>query len=134
MGTARASRQRRATRSLLRSARPAPTGAADTTPGKTSRPLSGRQIVAVCDGTVAFAGWDGPYGNKVIITHADGTQTMYAHMLRLAVRGGPVRSGQTIGYLGGTGNVTGPHLHFEALVNGTAVDPIAWLHRHGVTP
>ncbi len=94
----------------------------------------GTPIVAVCDGTVAFAGWDGPYGNKVILTHADGTQTMYAHLLRLAVTGGPVHAGQIIGYLGGTGNVTGPHLHFEALLDGVAVDPIAWLHRHGVTP
>jgi murein DD-endopeptidase MepM/ murein hydrolase activator NlpD len=94
----------------------------------------GTPIVAACDGRIAFAGWDGPYGNKVIITHADGTQTMYAHMLRLAVSAGPVDAGQTIGYLGATGNVTGPHLHFEALVNGVAVDPVAWLRCHGVSP
>jgi murein DD-endopeptidase MepM/ murein hydrolase activator NlpD len=78
----------------------------------------GTPIHAAADGTVIIArnngGWNGGYGNYVVITHDNGTQTLYAHMSHAIVSAGePVSSGQTIGYVGMTGLTTGPHLHFE---------------------
>ena len=78
----------------------------------------GTPIHAAAGGTVIIArnngGWNGGYGNYVVITHSNGTQTLYAHMSRPIVTSGQtVSSGQTIGYVGMTGLTTGPHLHFE---------------------
>ena len=78
----------------------------------------GTPIHAAADGTVIIArnngGWNGGYGNYVVITHDNGTQTLYAHMTHAIVSPGQsVSSGQTIGYVGTTGLATGPHLHFE---------------------
>lgn len=78
----------------------------------------GTPIHAAADGIVIIArnggGWNGGYGNYVVITHANGTQTLYAHMKNTIVTPGQsVDSGQIIGYVGMTGHTTGPHLHFE---------------------
>lgn len=77
----------------------------------------GTTIVASAEGVVIVArgsGWNGGYGNYVVIAHPNGTQTLYAHLDRLATREGTeVAQGQLIGYSGSTGRSTGPHLHFE---------------------
>ena len=78
----------------------------------------GTPIHAAADGTVIIArsngAWNGGYGNYVVITHENGTQTLYGHMTRAIVSSGQsVSSGQVIGYVGSTGESTGPHLHFE---------------------
>ncbi|MBI4616078.1 MAG: M23 family metallopeptidase [Planctomycetes bacterium] len=75
---------------------------------------SGRPIGAARGGTVSYAGWMGGYGNLVRLDHGNGYQTYYAHQSSMAVRVGQgVETGQTIGYVGSTGNSTGPHVHFE---------------------
>jgi septal ring factor EnvC (AmiA/AmiB activator) len=89
---------------------------------------TGTPIGASKGGTVIFAGWQGGYGNLTLIDHGDGVVTAYAHQSRFAVGSGArVSQGQTIGYVGNTGNSTGPHLHFETRVNGNAVNPRQYL-------
>lgn len=78
----------------------------------------GTPIRAAADGTIIIArgngAWNGGYGNYVVITHSNGSQTLYAHMTSIAVSAGrSVFSGQVIGYVGSTGLSTGAHLHFE---------------------
>jgi murein DD-endopeptidase MepM/ murein hydrolase activator NlpD len=85
----------------------------------------GAAIVAANSGTVTLAGWNSGYGNCVVIDHGGGRATLYAHMSSFSVsKGQTVSRGQRIGSVGSTGNSTGPHLHFEVLINGTAVDPM----------
>ncbi|HEX8591206.1 MAG TPA: peptidoglycan DD-metalloendopeptidase family protein [Candidatus Paceibacterota bacterium] len=78
---------------------------------------AGTPIYAAAAGTVTVAkgggGYNGGYGNYVIVSHANGTQTLYAHMSRIATSGGKVGKGTLIGYVGNTGRSTGNHLHFE---------------------
>lgn len=88
---------------------------------------TGTPIYASESGTVFYSGWMGGYGNLILIDHGDGRVTAYAHQSRLAVSGGPVGRGQVIGYVGSTGDSTGPHLHFEVRVNGVAVNPMQYL-------
>lgn len=84
----------------------------------------GTQIVAAADGVVRYAGTHSSYGNYVRILHADGDETLYAHMQYLFVHTGqPVTAGQCLGTVGETGNATGPHLHFELLHKGIRYDP-----------
>lgn len=84
----------------------------------------GTPIYAVSDGTVQYAGRHGGHGNYVRLSHGGGLATGYAHMSRIAVaRGGHVRRGQVIGYVGSTGLSTGPHLHYEMYRNGRTVNP-----------
>ena len=84
----------------------------------------GTPIYAVTDGTVAYAGRRGGYGNYVKLNHGGGLATGYAHMSRFAVSSGTrVRRGQVIGYVGSTGLSTGPHLHYEMYRGGQKVDP-----------
>jgi murein DD-endopeptidase MepM/ murein hydrolase activator NlpD len=88
---------------------------------------TGTPIGASKAGTVIFAGWQGGYGNLVLIDHG-GVVTAYAHQSSMSVSSGQsVSQGQTIGYVGSTGNSTGPHLHFETRVNGSAVNPRQYL-------
>jgi murein DD-endopeptidase MepM/ murein hydrolase activator NlpD len=94
----------------------------------------GTPIKAVHSGQVTFVGWEGAYGNKVEITHPDGTQTWYAHMSATAVSGGAVTTGQVIGYVGSTGNSYGNHLHLEVHSGGGAeLDPYTWLQERGIS-
>jgi murein DD-endopeptidase MepM/ murein hydrolase activator NlpD len=97
---------------------------------------TGTTIKAIAAGTVVSAGWGGAYGNQVVIQHADGQYSQYAHMSALSVSAGQtVTEGQQIGLSGATGNVTGPHLHFEIRTTpnyGSDVDPVAYLRSHGV--
>jgi len=93
---------------------------------------SGTAVRAVAAGTVVSAEWAGAYGWRTIIRHADGTETWYCHLSSFVVSRGAVSAGQRIGRVGSTGNSTGPHLHLEVRVNGSPVDPLAWLRRHGV--
>ncbi|MEU9775398.1 peptidoglycan DD-metalloendopeptidase family protein [Streptomyces sp. NPDC047968] len=88
----------------------------------------GTVIRAVAGGRISQAAGGGPYGNHVMINHGNGLASLYAHMSSMATAvGKTVRQGQTIGRVGATGNVTGPHLHLEARVNGKTVDPMAYL-------
>ncbi|MER7922178.1 peptidoglycan DD-metalloendopeptidase family protein [Streptomyces sp. NPDC096057] len=88
----------------------------------------GTPVHAVADGDVTGAASGGPYGNHVIISHGGGLASLYAHMSKiLTAVGRHVTQGQQIGKVGATGNVTGPHLHLEARVNGRAVDPMSYL-------
>ncbi|QMU68880.1 peptidoglycan DD-metalloendopeptidase family protein [Streptacidiphilus sp. P02-A3a] len=96
----------------------------------------GTPVHAVAAGTVVFASWGGDYGNLVKIRHADGDYTLYAHLSRFDVRvGQTVGAGTTVGWSGATGNVTGPHLHFEVDTTeqyGSDIDPVGWLKSQGV--
>lgn len=88
---------------------------------------AGTPIMAGGNGTIEFAGRRSSFGNYVRIRHANGYKTAYAHMKRIAKgirEGGKVRIGQVIGYIGTTGRSSGPHLHYEVLVNGRHVDPM----------
>lgn len=88
----------------------------------------GTTIGASSAGTVTQAGWMNGYGYCVTISHANGMSTRYGHMSKISVSvGQSVSQGQTIGYSGNTGRSTGPHLHFEIRVNGTAVNPLNYL-------
>ncbi|MEV6197274.1 LysM peptidoglycan-binding domain-containing M23 family metallopeptidase [Streptomyces sp. NPDC051920] len=97
---------------------------------------TGTPLKSIAAGTVVSAGWGGAYGNQVVIQHADGKYSQYAHMSSLSVSAGQtVTEGQQIGLSGATGNVTGPHLHFEIRTTpdyGSDVDPVAYLRSHGV--
>ncbi|WP_292651332.1 M23 family metallopeptidase [Nocardioides sp.] len=96
----------------------------------------GTPIRAVSRGTVTFSGWDGAYGNKTVITMDDGTELWYCHQSDFGVEvGQTVSPGETIGYVGSTGNSTGNHLHLEVRPGGgDAVDPDSALNEHGVDP
>ena len=95
----------------------------------------GTPIRAVQAGTVSFVGWGGAYGNLTKVSHGDGTASWYAHQVKTAVsKGDTVKAGQGIGYIGSTGNVTGPHVHLEIRIRGRAVDPAAWLSARGARP
>ncbi|SPF00407.1 M23 family metallopeptidase [Streptomyces sp. MA5143a] len=94
-------------------------------------------LKAVGAGTVVSAGWGGAYGNQVVIKLADGYYAQYAHLSSIGVSAGQsVTGGQQIGLSGATGNVTGPHLHFEIRTTpdyGSDIDPLAYLRSKGVT-
>ena len=89
---------------------------------------TGTPIRAANVGEVIYAGWRGGYGNAVIIDHGDGLATLYAHQSRIAAgTGQTVERGEIIGYVGSTGNSTGPHLHFETRIGGRPRDPLNYL-------
>lgn len=98
---------------------------------------TGTLIKAVHSGTITEAGWAGSYGYRTILTLDDGTELWYCHQSSINVSvGQKVTTGDVIGRVGATGNVTGPHLHFEVHPAGQAggIDPIAWLRSKGLTP
>jgi murein DD-endopeptidase MepM/ murein hydrolase activator NlpD len=97
---------------------------------------TGTRLKSIAAGTVVSAGWGGAYGNQVVIRLADGNYAQYAHLSVLSVFvGQTVSEGQRIGLSGATGNVTGPHLHFEIRTTpnyGSDISPLAYLRAHGV--
>lgn len=89
---------------------------------------SGTQIFAVADGKVVKAGWNGNYGYCVIIEHANGMRTLYAHAKQVCCNvGDTVKQGEVIALVGTTGQSTGNHLHFEVIVNGRKPDPAPYI-------
>jgi murein DD-endopeptidase MepM/ murein hydrolase activator NlpD len=84
----------------------------------------GTAVMACKAGVVSFTGYDSVLGNHVIITHANKTQSLYAHLSKIRTETGKsVKTGTVIGEVGATGAATGPHLHFEIWINGKARDP-----------
>ncbi|WP_031090650.1 transglycosylase family protein [Streptomyces sp. NRRL WC-3549] len=98
---------------------------------------TGTSVKAVASGKVVSAGWAGAYGYEIVIRHADGKYSQYAHLSSLHVRAGQqVGGGQRIARSGTTGNSTGPHLHFEIRTGpgyGSDIDPLAYLRAGGVS-
>lgn len=91
---------------------------------------TGTAIRSAAAGTVISAGWLGAYGRTVMIRHSNGTVTLYAHASELLVkRGQPVAQGQIIARVGSSGNSTGPHLHFEVIVDDRPRNPMDYLPR-----
>ena len=88
---------------------------------------TGTPIIAAGSGVVTRSGWNGSYGRYIRIRHNSTYDTAYAHMSRIArgvTPGARVEQGQVIGYVGSTGRSTGPHLHYEILVNNRKVNPL----------
>ncbi|MET8601445.1 M23 family metallopeptidase [Streptomyces althioticus] len=95
---------------------------------------TGTLIKAVHTGTITSAGWDGSYGYKTVLTLDDGTEVWYAHQSSINVSvGQKVATGDVIGRVGATGNVTGAHLHLEVHTGSGGVDPAAWLAGKGLS-
>ena len=89
----------------------------------------GTPVIATADGIVVESGWSSGYGETVEIDHGNSMTTLYGHNSQIVVRKGDnVKKGQLIAYLGNTGYSTGPHLHYEIRVNGTAVNPASFLN------
>lgn len=87
----------------------------------------GTPILAAKSGVVVTSVKQGSYGNYVVVSHSDGTSTLYAHMsVRSVKEGQTVKQGQKLGEVGTTGSSTGNHLHFEVRVNGSRVDPLKY--------
>lgn len=83
-------------------------------------------VYAAAAGTVTKAGWEGTYGNRVVIDHGSGVSTCYAHASSVVVSAGQhVEKGQLIMYQGSTGNSSGPHVHFEIRINGSRIQSLA---------
>jgi murein DD-endopeptidase MepM/ murein hydrolase activator NlpD len=97
---------------------------------------SGTPIRSLATGVVTAVGFDGRYGNKTVVTLADGTEVWYCHQSETdVVRGQWLRPGELLGKVGSTGNVTGPHLHLEIRpAPDRPVDPGAWLRHRGLRP
>jgi murein DD-endopeptidase MepM/ murein hydrolase activator NlpD len=95
----------------------------------------GTPIYATADGVVTDAGYnEGGYGNRVVINHGFGYETLYGHMYRVKARQGQkVKRGEVIGYVGSTGKSTGPHCHYEVHRNGNPVDPVYYFY-NDLTP
>ncbi|MFR9789504.1 M23 family metallopeptidase [Streptomyces sp. MB22_4] len=95
----------------------------------------GTTVMAATDGTVATK-WNSAYGNMLILTAKDGTETWYCHLSSYRVAPGTtVKAGEPIAFSGNSGNSTGPHLHFEVRPGGgAAIDPLPWLRSHGLDP
>jgi murein DD-endopeptidase MepM/ murein hydrolase activator NlpD len=90
----------------------------------------GTPIYAADDGVVIISkgGWNGGYGNTIVIDHGGGKKTRYGHASKLFVKvGDRVEKGENIAAMGSTGRSTGPHLHFEVLVNGGRTNPLNYI-------
>ncbi|MFD3680373.1 M23 family metallopeptidase [Streptomyces sp. NPDC058613] len=93
---------------------------------------TGTPAKAVAAGKIVSAGWSGAYGYRIVLELEDGTEVWYCHLSSMSVTSGSVAAGETIGRVGATGNVTGPHLHLEVRTGGSTVDPMAWLNSKGL--
>jgi len=90
----------------------------------------GTPVYAAASGTIEQAGWNGGYGRYVKINHGGGYETVYGHMSSLAVASGEkIKKGDVIGFAGSSGYSTGPHVHFEILVNGENVNPLSVMNQ-----
>jgi murein DD-endopeptidase MepM/ murein hydrolase activator NlpD len=88
----------------------------------------GTPVMATADGVVTVAGWLRGYGWVVYIDHGNGISTRYGHLSRIDVAvGQTIKRGEQLGLVGSTGRSTGPHLHYEVLINGQATNPIPYL-------
>ena len=88
----------------------------------------GNPVKATADGIVSFSGWSGGSGNLVVLEHGHGFSTFYAHNRSIPVKvGQKVKRGDIIGYVGSTGNSTGPHVHYEIWKDGKSIDPVKYL-------
>jgi len=88
----------------------------------------GQSVTATADGVVLMSTYQSGYGNIVVVQHADGVQTAYAHLMKRSVDvGDRISQGEEVGRLGGTGRVTTPHVHYEVRFPDGPVDPIAFL-------
>jgi murein DD-endopeptidase MepM/ murein hydrolase activator NlpD len=86
---------------------------------------TGTPVISVADGVVSESGYQGAFGNMVVIQHNARQSTVYAHLSRINVkRGQTLKQGDLVGAVGTTGLSTGPHLHFEFRINGRHVDPL----------
>ncbi|MER6449344.1 peptidase [Streptomyces venezuelae] len=94
---------------------------------------TGTPAKAVAAGKITSAGWSGAYGYRIVLELPDGTEIWYCHLSSMSVTSGAVGAGDTIGRVGATGNVTGPHLHLEVRKGGSTQDPLAWLNSKGLT-
>lgn len=88
---------------------------------------TGTVVRAAASGTIINAGWAGAYGNRIEVDCGNGYIVTYNHLSRISRSSGTVTAGQELGRSGATGNITGPHLHFEVLYNGHFVNPAVWL-------
>lgn len=104
-------------------------GGSDFHPGMDIADEMGTPIVATADGVIDYAGWNaGGYGNMVDIDHGNGIMTRYGHASQVVVTAGQqVKRGQVIAYMGSTGFSTGPHVHYEVIINGQRVNPSGFL-------
>ncbi|MFI0790625.1 M23 family metallopeptidase [Streptomyces lydicus] len=94
---------------------------------------TGTPVKAVHSGTITQAGWAGSYGYRIVLTLDDGTELWFCHLSSMVKTSGKVGTGDVIGRVGATGNVTGPHLHLEVRPDaGSPIDPMPWLRDHGV--
>ncbi len=89
---------------------------------------TGHPIMASAEGVVSYAGWGGGFGNKIEIKHGNGYETWYGHLSHIDVSAGQrVSRGTVIGKVGSTGEATGPHLHYQIMLDGVAIDPMPYL-------
>ncbi|CBT74790.1 MULTISPECIES: M23 family metallopeptidase [Glutamicibacter] len=89
---------------------------------------SGTKVYAAADGIVTVSGWAGHSGNRITLDHGNGLETGYSHNSKLVVKvGQKVKRGDVVALAGSTGNSTGPHVHFEVIVDGQFKDPAGWL-------
>ena len=108
------------------------TGAARYHQGIDFKAAYGQEVPAAADGRVVEAGERGAYGQTVLVEHAGGLRTRYAHLSTMTVSvGDRVLQGQEIGRVGQSGRATGPHLHFEVIRNGQRIDPTSVVALHG---
>jgi len=104
------------------------TGGTDNHPGLDISADKGTPVRATADGVVESAGYNGNYGNCILLDHGFGIETRFGHLSRFAVTAGQrVRRGDVIGFVGATGRATSPHLHYEILFNGTPTNPLRLL-------
>jgi murein DD-endopeptidase MepM/ murein hydrolase activator NlpD len=96
---------------------------------------SGSKIRSVGEGEVIEAEYSGAYGNRIKVRLEDGTELWYCHMSEYERKSGHVEAGEVIGYVGSTGNSTGPHMHLEVRPGGEdPIDPEDWLRERGLNP
>ena len=116
-------------------ARPAPCAGCTTYhEGDDIGAACGTPIHAAHAGTVTYAGWNGGYGNFILLDNGGGIGTAYGHNINGGIvvsAGQHVSAGQVIGHVGSTGNSTGCHLHFEVRQNGVQINPAPWMSQHG---